>query len=122
APSNPPPLSPPGRLGWPRPPPDASPSTFLPRRSPVVSGSLPSRSSPASVPPPLSWLGRGWDGRPPAGLAASVSPARPARQKTGGQRLTDIPVFPGVRPAPAFVAGARVGRTPSRRSRGDRKS
>src|SRR5690606_3900648 len=45
---------------------------------------------------------------------------RPTRQKTGGQRLTDIPVFPGVRPAPALVAGARVGRTPSRRSRGAR--
>lgn len=33
-------------------------------------------------------------------------------QKTGGQRLTDLLVFTGVRPAPAFVAGARVGRTP----------
>ncbi|MGV2385817.1 MAG UNVERIFIED_CONTAM: hypothetical protein LOD86_11210, partial [Thermobifida fusca] len=41
-------------------------------------------------------------------------------QKTGGQRLTDIPVFPGVRPAPAFVAGARVGRTSTPRSRGFR--
>src|SRR5690606_36352627 len=49
-----------------------------PGRRPVVSGSLTSRSSPASVPPPLSWLGRGWDGRPPAGLAVPVSPARPA--------------------------------------------
>src|SRR5690606_26525372 len=50
------------------------------------------------------------------GLLPGASPW----MKTGGQRLTDIPVFPGVRPAPAFVAGARVGRTSTRRSRGSR--